>query len=104
MIEINGNKFEAADEVEINFAEGNDDTVTFSEDLPPVEEVVECHMGFVKAKLLNLRANPNGEVIKVLEEGDAVMASASFDKNDWARVTTVNGDEGFVKAEFVDWT
>lgn len=50
---------------------------------------------------LNIRKNPDKEVICVVNAGTKLVIDKTYKNKNWLKVTTVDGKEGFCMKEFV---
>ena len=69
----------------------------------PIEEVVECVIGFVNTSLLNVRVAPNADadVVTVIKENTKVEIGISESTDDFYKVYLENGVDGFCMKHFV---
>lgn len=60
--------------------------------------------GFVNCQFLNLREQPSleSEVLKCLENGHEVLIDESNSTNEFYKVYTASGIEGFCMKQFID--
>lgn len=68
----------------------------------PVEKEVQVQKcKVVGCDMLNVRREPNGEVLEVVKKDD-VMTIESFAKKDWIAVVTASGTAGFCMKEYIE--
>lgn len=71
---------------------------------PPLdEESLAPNMGYVKAKRLNIRKEPNIEagIVCIVESGSELMIEKEGSTKEWFKVCTASGFEGYCMKKFV---
>lgn len=73
-----------------------------------VEEVVEetpvePEYGYVTGcPMLNVRSQPNGDIVSIVKSGSKLMIDRSKSTNEWFSVCTEDGIEGFCMKKYVN--
>lgn len=75
-----------------------------SDDVKDPNELVVAKVDLQgKATHLNIRSNPSirNNEIKTIPDGEEIMVYVNADNDDWAKIVTASGIEGFVMKSFV---
>lgn len=89
----------------VNYAEKFDKVKTEETENEEVVKVEQAKIveGTVICDLLNLRKNPNGDIIGKLLKGTAVQLDIDKEDSVWACATTASGMTGYVMLQYIKY-